>query len=93
MEGGDELRMKRNRLGVFHHQVLRIREEESHLGKDIMSEVLACSCKEKMKKKTASASAAALVHLRSHMDAIFYSRPMLPSSPLGNNKSVMGSLQ
>lgn len=58
-----------------------IREEESHLGEDIGEGL---SAKDKV--------SSALLHLRSQMDALFYSRPMLPSSPLGN-KSVFRSLQ
>ncbi|KAJ8647026.1 hypothetical protein MRB53_000049 [Persea americana] len=69
------------RCPFVHHQVLKIREEESHLGEDIGEGL---SAKDKV--------SSAFLHLRSHMDALFNSRPMLPSSPLGN-KSVFRSLQ
>lgn len=69
------------RCPFVHHQVLKIREEESHLGEDIGEGL---SAKDKV--------SSAFLHLRSQMDALFYSRPMLPSSPLGN-KSVFRSLQ
>lgn len=69
------------RCPFVHHQVLKIREEESHLGEDIGEGL---SAKDKV--------SSAFLHLRSQMDALFYSRPLLPSSPLGN-KSAIRSLQ
>ncbi|XXG87616.1 hypothetical protein AAC387_Pa11g2262 [Persea americana] len=89
MEGGDESRMRRNNHHHQHHQhpVLRIREEESHLRQDMMMG-------EGVRSMWRSHMDAALVHLRSHVDAILYShqsRPMLPSSPLGNNNKYTPS--
>lgn len=69
---------------LVHHQVLKIREEESHIGEEIGEGL---STKEK----------AAFLHLSSQMDALFYSRPLSrSSSPLGlglanNNNTAIRS--
>lgn len=64
-----------------HNQVLRIREEDSHLGEDIGEGLSA-------KDKLASASAH---HVASQMDVVLFSRPILPSSPLGSKTAIKAS--
>ncbi|XP_058083966.1 uncharacterized protein LOC131231693 [Magnolia sinica] len=63
------------RFPFVHHQVLKIREEDLHLGEDLGEGL---SAKDKI----------AFLHLRSQVDALFYSRPILRSSPLGNKTAI-----
>ncbi|KAL5992135.1 hypothetical protein ACLOJK_013050 [Asimina triloba] len=76
--GGVSAELKRSRRSedlkfpFIHHQVLKIREEESHVGVD-MGEALSAK-----KEKQAVF----------HPNALLCSRPVLPSSPLGNKTAI-----
>ncbi|KAA8530349.1 hypothetical protein F0562_005058 [Nyssa sinensis] len=63
------------RIAYMHSQILRIREEDSHIGEDI-DEYL--SAKDKL----------AGHHVTSHMDVILVSRSILPASPLSDKTAI-----
>ncbi|CAK9162895.1 unnamed protein product [Ilex paraguariensis] len=58
-----------------HSQILRIREEDSHLGEDV-GECL--GAKDKL----------AVHHVESRVDYMLFSRPILPASPLGGKTTI-----
>ncbi|KAJ9152560.1 hypothetical protein P3X46_026116 [Hevea brasiliensis] len=69
---------------VVHSQVLRIRKEELHLGEDIGEGLNA-------KDKVINASFGQNTQLRrmaSVVDLVFFSRPILPCSPLSRKTTV-----
>ncbi|XP_059670317.1 uncharacterized protein LOC132315896 [Cornus florida] len=57
------------RIAYVHNQILKIREEDSHIGEEI-GELL--SAKDKLPAHSVASS----------LDLMLFSRPMLPSSPL-----------
>ncbi|OVA09044.1 hypothetical protein BVC80_9097g115 [Macleaya cordata] len=59
-----------------HHQVRRIREEDSHLGEDIGEGL---NTKE---------NKLAVIQLSSNVGALIWSRPILPSSPLSGKTAI-----
>lgn len=65
-------------IACVHSQVLRIREEDLHLGED-MGKVF--SAKDKVSSRHVVVSGHHH-HVASHMDVVLLSRPILPSSPL-----------
>ena len=69
---------------LVHSQILRIREEDSHLGEDMIgeSDLMTIGVKEKL-------VAASRVRVTSpSLDVVFFSRPILPCSPLGGKTSL-----
>uniref|UniRef100_A0A5B7BJ16 Uncharacterized protein n=1 Tax=Davidia involucrata TaxID=16924 RepID=A0A5B7BJ16_DAVIN len=66
------------KIANVHSQILRIREEDSHLGEDIGEGL---SAKDKLADH----------HVAPHMDVMLVSRPILPASPLGG-KTVIKTL-
>ncbi|KAJ4960170.1 hypothetical protein NE237_020080 [Protea cynaroides] len=62
-------------IEIVHHQILKIREEDSHLGQEIREGL---STKEKL----------AVLQLTSQMDSFILSRPILPSSPLSGRTAI-----
>ncbi|XP_052197127.1 uncharacterized protein LOC127804313 [Diospyros lotus] len=65
------------KIASVHSQVLKIREEDSHLGEDIAEHF---SAKDKI--------AGHPHHLASRVDVVLFSRPILPASPLGGKTTV-----
>nr|DAD26676.1 TPA_asm: hypothetical protein HUJ06_028144 [Nelumbo nucifera] len=68
------LKLVANWKCIIHHQVLKIREEDSHFGEDI-----AKGLKEKL----------AIQNLTSQMDRFMIARPTLPCSPLSGKTVVL----
>ncbi|XP_057969408.1 uncharacterized protein LOC131158554 [Malania oleifera] len=81
-----KVRQWRKKIANVHSQVLRIREEDSHLGEDIG---------EGLSTKDHKVMGCAHHHLHlhhhqvaPHMDLMLFSRPILPSSPLSGKTPV-----
>lgn len=66
-------------IACLHSQVLRIREEDLHLGEDIGEGL---SAKDKVSGHHHHH------HVGSRMDVVLLSRPILPSSPLSGKTSI-----
>ncbi|GKV08713.1 hypothetical protein SLEP1_g20309 [Rubroshorea leprosula] len=64
-----------------HSQVLRIREEESHLGEDFLSDLRGLSGKD---SKTVVGGSPK----RHRVNVVVFSRPILPCSPLSGKNTV-----
>ncbi|XP_030468545.2 uncharacterized protein LOC115687202 [Syzygium oleosum] len=73
------------KLGCLHSQVLRIREEDLHLGEDI-GECLSA------KDKVVGSSSSAVVAAASRADIVVFSRPILPCSPLSGKVNPIQSV-
>ncbi|KAI3417158.1 uncharacterized protein J3R85_014631 [Psidium guajava] len=79
---GKWMRRAEKKLAYLHSQVLRIREEDLHLGEDIGEGL---SSKDKV-------SGGATVAAASRDDIVVLSRPILPCSPLSGKASPIHSL-
>ncbi|KDP45496.1 hypothetical protein JCGZ_09745 [Jatropha curcas] len=75
------------KLGFVHSQVLKIREEDSHLGEDFVEGLSA-------KDKVINGGFGQNIQFRrvaSAVDVVFFTRPVLPCSPLGGKTAVEAS--
>ncbi|KAF8012977.1 hypothetical protein BT93_I0980 [Corymbia citriodora subsp. variegata] len=79
---GKLMRRAEKELAYLHSQVLRVREEDLHLGEDIGERLSA-------KDKVVSSSAAVAA---SRADIVVFSRPILPCSPLSGKVNPIQSL-
>ncbi|KAH7532633.1 uncharacterized protein LOC132803407 [Ziziphus jujuba] len=65
---------RRKKLAYVHSQILKIREEDSHLGEDIYGSL--------------SANDQVANGVISPLDVVIFARPILPCSPLGGKTAV-----
>lgn len=79
MELETKVRRWMKKIGLVHSQILRLREEDSHLGEDIGEGL---SARERI-------SGAVGIYPSSHMDVLLF--PRLPSSPLGGKTCISTS--
>lgn len=79
---GSWRRRAEKKFACLHSQVLRIREEDLHLGEDIGEGL---SAKDKVSSGVTVATA-------SRADVVLFSRPILPCSPLSGKVSPIQSL-
>lgn len=66
---------RRKKAAYVHNQILRIREEDSHLGDDFAESLI--SAKDKVANGVISP-----------LDVVIFARPILPCSPLGGKTGV-----
>ncbi|KAL3723268.1 hypothetical protein ACJRO7_035451 [Eucalyptus globulus] len=85
---GKWMRRAEKELARLHSQVLRIREEDLHLGEDIGEGL---SAKDKVSSSSSSGGAAVAV-AASRADVVVFSRPNLPCSPLSGKVNPIQSL-
>ncbi|KAK3413370.1 hypothetical protein EUGRSUZ_I01937 [Eucalyptus grandis] len=87
---GKWMRRAEKELARLHSQVLRIREEDLHLGEDIGEGL---SAKDKVSSSSSSGGAAVAVAVAaSRADVVVFSRPNLPCSPLSGKVNPIQSL-
>ncbi|PSS35153.1 Integrin beta-like protein [Actinidia chinensis var. chinensis] len=81
----------KSKIEVYvHSQVLRIREEDSHLGEDIGASL---SAKTKISAADNHRRDRDPVICSSHMDFVVFSRPILPPSPLGGKMNAANTVR
>ncbi|KAI5558841.1 hypothetical protein BDE02_17G068400 [Populus trichocarpa] len=74
----------KKKIGFVHSQVLRIREEDSHLGEERLS-----AAKEMIRKALIGKLEESFgVPPHAAMEVVFFSRPILPCSPLSGKTTV-----
>ncbi|KAJ6860726.1 hypothetical protein NC651_036955 [Populus alba x Populus x berolinensis] len=74
----------KKKVGYVHSQVLRIREEDSHLGEERLS-----AAKEMIRKALIGKLEESFgVPQHAAMEVVFFSRPILPCSPLSGKTTV-----
>ncbi|CAI0453347.1 unnamed protein product [Linum tenue] len=84
------------RKGYVHSQVLRIREEDSHVGQDLLDDVLKAGAGVDhnnnyglmIKNMVAAAAASSSPVIMNDRVVVLLTRPLLPSSPLSRKTTV-----
>ncbi|CAI0463187.1 unnamed protein product [Linum tenue] len=94
-EEEEDLGRRLRRKGYVHSQVLRIREEDSHVGQDLLDDVLKAGAGVDhnnnyglMIKNMVAAAASSSPVIMNDRVVVLLTRPLLPSSPLSRKTTV-----
>ncbi|CAL1392101.1 unnamed protein product [Linum trigynum] len=91
----EDLERRLRRKGYVHSQVMRIREEDSHMGQDLLDDVLKAGAGAgvdhnnyglMIKNMVAAASSSPVI--MNDRVVVLLTRPLLPSSPLSRKTTV-----